>query len=118
MSTTLRNVPQHQNSGTSVRAEKPVNKLSAKWMNLVAGNVMDRLETLWDSMINDGILVDGYLPFTQPPDAKTLRRMTAQQLQTMLDQPGIAIEDQAVIVDVLKDLPSTVVPEPTKASRQ
>ena len=96
-------------------AEKPINKLSASWMNMIAENVMDRVDLLIEHLIIDGLLVDGYLPFTQPPDAKTLRRMTAQQLQTMLDQPGITIEDQAVIVRMLEALPSTVVPEPTKA---
>ena len=99
-------------------AKKPVNRLSASWMNMVALNVMERAEKLFDHMINDGLLVDGYLPFTSPPDAQTLRKMTQAQLQTMLDQPGISIEDQAVILEVLQDLPSTVVPEPTKAPSQ
>ncbi len=99
-------------------AEKPINKLSAKWMNQVAENVMDQVDRLMEHLVLDGLLVDGYLPFTQPPDAATLKRMTSQQLQTMLDQPGITIEDQAVIVRMLEDLPSTVVPEPTKAPSQ
>lgn len=99
-------------------AEKPINKLSARWMNQVAERVMERVEKLMEHLIQDGLLADGYLPFTQPPDAKTLRRMTAQQLQTMLDQPGIAIEDQADIVNALDALPSTVVPEPTKPPSQ
>lgn len=99
-------------------AKKPVNRLSATWMNMITENVMDRVEKLFDHLVSDGLLADGYLPFTQPPDAKTLRRMTAQQLQTMLDQPGISIEDQADIVTALEALPSTVVPTPTKAPSQ
>ena len=99
-------------------ADKPINKLSATWMNMIAINVMDQVERIMDHLVADGLLVDGYLPFTRPPDKKTLVRMTAQQLQTMLDQPGISIEDQAVIVRMLDDLPSTVVPEPTKAPSQ
>ncbi len=95
--------------------EKPINKLSATWMNMVATNVMDQVDRLMEHLVIDGLLVDGYLPFTAPPDKKQLRRMTSQQLQTMLDQPGLTIEDQAIIVRMLEDLPSTVVPEPTKA---
>ena len=95
--------------------EKPINKLSATWMNMIANNVMDQVDRLMEHLVIDGLLVDGYLPFTSPPDSKTLRRMTSQQLQSMLDQPGITIEDQAIIVRMLEDLPSTVVPEPTKA---
>ncbi len=98
--------------------EKPINKLSATWMNMVATNVMDQVDRLMEHLVIDGLLVDGYLPFTQPPDAQTLRKMTSAQLQTMLDQPGITIEDQAIIVRMLEDLPSTVVPEPTKAPSQ
>ena len=98
--------------------EKPINKLSAKWMNMVAENVMDQVDRLMEHLVIDGLLVDGYLPFTQPPDKLTLQKMTSAQLQTMLDQPGITIQDQAVIVRMLEDLPSTVVPEPTKAPSQ
>ncbi len=82
---------------------------------MVTLNVMERAEKLIDHIVTDGLLADGYLPFTTPPTAEHLRKMTQDQLQTMLDQPGISIEDQAVILEVLKDLPSTVVPEPTKA---
>ncbi len=95
--------------------EKPINKLSASWMNMIAENVMDQVDRLMEHLVLDGLLVDGYLPFTKPPDKETLQRMTSAQLQTMLDQPGITIQDQAIIVRMLEDLPSTVVPEPTKA---
>ncbi len=99
-------------------AEKPINKLSASWMNMVAENVMDQVDRLIEHIVIDGLLVDGYLPFTQPPSKEVLQKMTSAQLQTMLDQPGITIQDQAIIVRMLESLPSTVVPEPTKLPSQ
>ena len=86
--------------------------LGAAWINEVVDNVLDRAEALFDHLIDDGVLSDGYFPFEEPMSSATLRRMTAEQVRNLLDQ-AVTLEDQDKLLRLLEDLPATIVPEPT-----
>ena len=93
-------------------AKEPGSILGARWVNEVLDNVLDRAEELFEHLIDDGILSDGFFPFEEPVSATTLRRMTAEQVRTLLDQ-AVTLEDQSELLKMLEDLPATIVPEPT-----
>ena len=97
--------------------KKAVPILSAPWINQQVDVVLDKVEELWDILIDDGILSSGYLPFETPINPKIIRRMTQEQVKALLDQTA-SMEDQASILQALEGLPSTVVPEPTAPPRQ
>ena len=86
--------------------------LSAEWINDRVDNVLDRLEEIMDHLIDDGLLVSGYMPFETPLTPALLRRMTPEQVQMLLDGAG-SIDEQAQILEALEGLPAAVVPEPT-----
>lgn len=98
------------------RRKKAVPILSAAWINPVVDKVLETVETLWDGLIDDGLLASGYLPFETPLSPKIIRRMTSEQVKALLDQTA-SLEDQAAILQALEGLPATVVPEPTQPAR-
>ena len=86
--------------------------LSAEWINQRVENVLDRLEEIFDHLIEDGLLVSGFLPFETPLTAQTIRRMLPTQIQDLLDTAPNP-EEKAAILQALEGFPAAVIPEPT-----
>ena len=87
--------------------------LSAEWINARVDNVLDRLEDIFDHLIEDGLMVDGYLPFETPLTPATIRRMLPEQVQELIDTAP-SIEDKAAILQALEGFPASVAPEPSQ----
>ena len=57
--------------------------LSAEWINARVDNVQDRLEKLFDHLIDEGLLASGYFPFEEPLTPKLEKKML-EQVEGML----------------------------------
>ena len=65
--------------------EISVSLLSAEWINARMDSVLDRMQGLFDRIIDEGILSSGYFPFEEPLDASLLPKMTEKQINDVFN---------------------------------
>lgn len=72
------------NSEVSRVATKTWPMLSAPWINARVDNVLNRLEAIFDHLVDDGWLASNYLPYEE--------KMTPKIERQLAEQIGAAVE--------------------------
>ena len=98
---------------TKTREYSDAPMLSASWINERVDNVLDRLEDIFDHLLDDGILSEGVFPFTTPLTPKLLKRMPEEEVKKLVESAE-SPEEQSSIMDMINNIEGQSIPEPNQ----
>ena len=76
--------------------------LSAEWINSRLDSVLDRVDRLLDRLIDQGLLSSGYPPGETPLTDAMLRRMTPDEIRTLIQSLPTAEEKATLMARIVK----------------
>ena len=77
--------------------------LSATWINKRIMNVAARVDNYIATLIDRGLLVDGFAPFESPITDELLARLTPDQFRALFDSEP-SLEGKSMLIKRVKDL--------------